>query len=86
MAEPRHHTTRDYSRRTLGPVAARIAAAWGRPFMPWQRDAADFLHPERAAARTAANQAAAAAVAAASKRPSRPRAGADNPNIGELVR
>ena len=43
MAEPRHHTTRDYSRRTLGPVAGRIAAAWGRPFMPWQRDAADVV-------------------------------------------
>lgn len=35
-------TPRDYSRKTHGPSEARIAAALGRPFMPWQRAAADL--------------------------------------------
>lgn len=40
-AQPRFHTPRDPSRRTLGGKAAKIAAALGVPFMPWQRMAAD---------------------------------------------
>lgn len=41
MPAPRFHTPRDPSRRTLGGKAARLAAALGVPFMPWQRMAAD---------------------------------------------
>lgn len=40
-AVPRFHTERDRSRRTLGGKAARLSAALGKPFMPWQRMAAD---------------------------------------------
>lgn len=40
-AEPRHHTPRNLARATLGGVAASVAKANGRPFMPWQRRAAD---------------------------------------------
>ena len=39
-ATPRHHTPRS-DRPTRGPAVAKIAAAKGRPFMPWQRDAVD---------------------------------------------
>lgn len=39
-APPRHHTPRS-NRPTRGPGVAAIAAAKGRPLMPWQRDAAD---------------------------------------------
>lgn len=35
-------TPRDYTRKTHGPGEARIAAALGRPFMPWQAAAADL--------------------------------------------
>lgn len=48
-AEPRHHTPRNPARRTLGGVAAKMAAATGRPYMPWQQRAADValeLDPE----------------------------------------
>ena len=41
MAEPRYHTPRNPNRRTLGGKAAKVAAALGKPFMPWQRRAAD---------------------------------------------
>lgn len=40
MAEPRHHTPRS-DLPTHGWRAAKVAAAKGRPFMPWQRAAAD---------------------------------------------
>ena len=40
-AEPRHHTPRNPARATLGGVAASVAKATGRPFIPWQRRAAD---------------------------------------------
>lgn len=40
-AVPRFHTPRNPARKTLGGKAARLAAAMGRPFMPWQRMAAD---------------------------------------------
>jgi hypothetical protein len=40
VAEPRHHTPRsDWP--SHGWRAAKVAEAKGRPFMPWQRDAAD---------------------------------------------
>lgn len=39
-ATPRHHTPRS-DRPTRGPAVAKIAAAKGRPLMPWQRDAVD---------------------------------------------
>lgn len=35
-AVPRFHTQRDPSRPTYGPGIARVSAALGRPFMPWQ--------------------------------------------------
>ena len=41
MPPPRYMTPRDYTRKTHGPGEARIATALGRPFMPWQRAAAD---------------------------------------------
>lgn len=41
MTAPRFHTPRDYSRRTLGGKAAKIARILGTPLMPWQRMAAD---------------------------------------------
>lgn len=40
-APPRHHTPRNHARPTNGPGVALIAAAKGRPHMPWQRDALD---------------------------------------------
>lgn len=40
-AEPRFHTPRNPNRRTLGGKAARVAQALGKPYMPWQRRAAD---------------------------------------------
>lgn len=39
-ATPRHHTPRS-DRPTRGGAVAKIAAAKGRPLMPWQRDAVD---------------------------------------------
>lgn len=47
MTEPRHHTQRS-DLPTRGGQAAAIAAAKGRPFLPWQRRAADVAleyHP-----------------------------------------
>ncbi|ONF62286.1 terminase large subunit domain-containing protein [Amycolatopsis keratiniphila] len=38
---PRWGTPRDLSRKTYGPKVARIAEAFGTPFMPWQRYVAD---------------------------------------------
>lgn len=46
---PRLHTPRNPELPTYGDIAARIAAACGRPFMDWQREAADVTleyHPE----------------------------------------
>lgn len=40
-AAPRYATRRDPSRRTFGPAAGRLAAALGKPLMPWQQDVAD---------------------------------------------
>lgn len=40
MVTPRHHTPRS-DRPTRGAGVAAVAAAKGRPLMPWQRDAAD---------------------------------------------
>lgn len=40
-ASPRFSTPRRVERKTLGPVAARVAECLGKPFMPWQRAAAD---------------------------------------------
>lgn len=40
-AKPRFHTPRNPNNRTLGGKAARLAAALGKPYMPWQRMAAD---------------------------------------------
>ncbi|MGV0868460.1 terminase [Corynebacterium kalidii] len=40
-AEPRFHTERDPSRRSLGPKLGKLAAALGKPLMPWQQRAAD---------------------------------------------
>ena len=40
-AKPRFHTPRNPNNRTLGGKAARVAAALGKPYMPWQRMAAD---------------------------------------------
>lgn len=40
-AQPRYHTPRNPNNRTLGGKAARLAAALGKPYMPWQRRAAD---------------------------------------------
>lgn len=39
--EPRHHTARNPSRPTRGPAVGKIAAAKGRPHMPWQSRAVD---------------------------------------------
>ena len=41
IVPPRFHTARNPDRRTRGREVAKIAAAQGRPFMPWQRIAAD---------------------------------------------
>ena len=41
MVLPRHHTPRNPDRATRGGEVAKIAAAKGRPLMPWQRDAVD---------------------------------------------
>jgi len=40
-AKPRYHTPRNLNNRTLGGKSAKVAAALGKPFMPWQRMAAD---------------------------------------------
>lgn len=40
-AKPRFHTPRNPNNRTLGGKAARVAAALRKPYMPWQRMAAD---------------------------------------------
>ena len=40
-AKPRFHTPRNPARKTLGGKAAKVAAALGKPYMPWQRRAAD---------------------------------------------
>lgn len=40
-AVPRHHTPRTPSRPTFGPKVGKVSTALGRPFMPWQADAAD---------------------------------------------
>lgn len=37
MMKPRHHTPRTPGSKTLGPKAAKIAAAMGRPTHAWQR-------------------------------------------------
>lgn len=42
-AEPRAHTPRNLARPTNGPGAALIGEAKGRPWMPWQRRAADVI-------------------------------------------
>lgn len=39
--KPRYHTPRNLNNRTLGGKSARVAAALGKPYMPWQRMAAD---------------------------------------------
>lgn len=39
--KPRYHTPRNPNNRTLGAKSARVAAALGKPYMPWQRMAAD---------------------------------------------
>lgn len=41
MTTPRHHTQRTPGSKTLGPKAAAVARAMGRPYHPWQRYAAD---------------------------------------------
>ena len=41
LAVPRFHTERNPGRDTYGPAVAKVSAALGRPFMPWQHDAAD---------------------------------------------
>ena len=43
-APARHHTRRNPDRPTLGPAVAAVASAFGRPLMPWQRDAADVVN------------------------------------------
>lgn len=40
-AKPRFHTPRNPARKTLGGKAAKVAAALGKPYLPWQRGAAD---------------------------------------------
>lgn len=40
-ATPRYHTPRNPNNRTLGGKSAKVATALGKPFMPWQRMAAD---------------------------------------------
>lgn len=40
-AQPRFHTPRDHSRKTLGGKLAALSEAMGQPLMPWQRMAAD---------------------------------------------
>src|ERR1700712_3496513 len=40
---PRTATPRDYSRPTDGAAGAFIAHLHGRPWLPWQRDAADLI-------------------------------------------
>lgn len=40
-ATPRYHTPRNPNNRTLGGKSAKVAAALGKPYMPWQRMAAD---------------------------------------------
>lgn len=40
-AKPRYHTARNPNNRTLGGKSAKVAAALGKPYMPWQRMAAD---------------------------------------------
>jgi len=42
VCTPRWATPRRLERRTWGPYWARVAEALGRPFMPWQRYAADL--------------------------------------------
>lgn len=39
--EPRYHTERDPSRKSLGPKIGKVSTALGRPFIPWQYRAAD---------------------------------------------
>lgn len=41
---PRYMTPRTPDRPTLGPRVAEIAAALGKPFLPWQREAADVAY------------------------------------------
>src|SRR3989304_5952957 len=40
-ASPRFSAPRRPDRRTLGPVAGKISKALGKPFLPWQQQAAD---------------------------------------------
>lgn len=40
-APPRYATQRDPSRRTFGPAVGKVAAALGKPLMPWQQQVAD---------------------------------------------
>ena len=40
-APPRYATARTPSRRTYGPAVGKVAAAAGKPFMPWQQLVAD---------------------------------------------
>jgi len=42
MLMPLHGTSRTPSRPTLGPAVAKIAAALGKPFLPWQRYLSDI--------------------------------------------
>jgi len=42
VCRPRWATRRRLERKTWGPYFARVAEALGRPFMPWQRYAADL--------------------------------------------
>lgn len=42
-AEPRYHTERNRSRKTLGPKLGVLSKAMGLPLMPWQQRAADVL-------------------------------------------
>lgn len=39
---PRYSTARNFDRPTLGPKVAKVGAALGTPFMPWQQHVADI--------------------------------------------
>ena len=44
MPPPRYMTPRDPSRKTYGPAIGKVAAALGRPFMPWQTATANVAN------------------------------------------
>jgi hypothetical protein len=44
---PRFATPRSPDRPTSGELVARLSRAFGRPFMPWQRQASDLLNERR---------------------------------------